>query len=462
MFFPLKFERPDCRYGETLEWKGERRGPSNIVALRVPPSPGGSARPIWRGEVQLGPQYLPSCPIHGLVLEAYRCLATHRNWVDRTSSMHRTHPANRERPKPWRTLVVVALCPQCHASLATGTALAISRAEVDEACADSQEAYDIYRSARSDFEVAAVALEEANAELDAAEYQEQRIRNAYEARQEEKAELSTRVESQAVELYMQAASGPSMGMVSLSSPSEALTAYEFLRANADQSMQSVNDLAAISSELDRLGVTLEAAVAELTTARMCSNSTADQEAAMTSALGAYDDLSDRCKELQAAYEAEQARLRAEAEERARQRAAAAASRGGSGDSGSGSTGPIIGGIICPFSPGRRIAATPGVPGVRVAGAHKGTDMMAPFDEPIYAVANGTISTGSSGLGGKTIWLLTGGVAFYYAHLSGFAVGDGASVSQGDLIAYNGNTGNASGGAHTFISRSIRVDGARAR
>ena len=116
---------------------------------------------------------------------------------------------------------------------------------------------------------------------------------------------------------MQAASGPSMGMVSLSSPSEALTAYEFLRANADESMQSVNDLASVSSELDRLGITLEAAVGELTTARdQQQEQTAEQESAMTSALGAYDDLSDRCRELQAEYEAEQARLRrAEAEER---------------------------------------------------------------------------------------------------------------------------------------------------
>ena len=156
--------------------------------------------------------------------------------------------------------------------------------------------------------MASVALDEANAELADAEYQERRIRTAYEARQEEKAELSARVESQAVELYMQAASGPSMGMVSLSSPSEALTAYEFLRANADESMQSVNDLASVSSELDRLGITLEAAVGELTTARdQQQEQTAEQESAMTSALGAYDDLSDRCRELQAEYEAEQAR-----------------------------------------------------------------------------------------------------------------------------------------------------------
>ena len=343
-------------------------------------------------------------------------------------------------------VVVATLSAVLTASLSTGTALGISRAEVDEACADSQEAYDIYRGARSDFEVAAVALDEANAELDDAEYQEQRIRNAFEARQEEKVELSTRVESQAVELYMQAASGPSMGMVSLSSPSEALTAYEFLRANADQSMQSVNDLAAVSSELDRLGVTLEAAVADLTTARdVQQEQTADQEAAMTSALGAYDDLSDRCRELQAAYEAEQARLRAEAEERARQRAAAASS-GGSSGSGGGSTGPIIGGIVCPFSPGRtHFSNSWGAP--RSGGrSHKGTDMMAPHGEPIYAVASGTVSTGSSGLGGKTIWLSTSIGAFYYAHLSDFAVGSGARVSQGDLIAYNGSTGNASASA----------------
>lgn len=361
--------------------------------------------------------------------------------------MLRKDKANDKRPRTTRTvLVVVTLTAVVTASLSTGTALGISRAEVDEACADSQEAYDIYRSARSDFEVASVALDEANAELADAEYQERRIRNAFEARQEEKAELSTRVESQAVELYMQAASGPSMGMVSLSSPSEALTAYEFLRANADESMQSVNDLAAVSSELDRLGITLEAAVGELTTTRdQQQEHTAEQESAMSAALGAYDDLSDRCREMQADYEAEQARLRAEAEERARQRAAAASS-GGSDGSGGGSTGPIIGGIICPFTPGRtHFTDSWGAP--RSGGrAHKGTDMMAPYDEPIYAVASGTVSTGSSGLGGNTIWLSTSVGSFYYAHLSGFAVGDGAQVSQGDLIAYNGNTGNASGGA----------------
>ncbi len=37
-----------------------------------------------------------------------------------------------------------------------------------------------------------------------------------------------------------------------------------------------------------------------------------------------------------------------------------------------------------------------------------------------------------------------GRSYYYAHLNGFNVSDGASVTQGDLIGFNGNTGNAAG------------------
>lgn len=336
-------------------------------------------------------------------------------------------------------------------------AQAVTRAEVDEACAESQEAYDTYRGARSDFEEAAIALETANLELSDAEYQEQRIRVIYQDRQDEQVDLRTEVESQAVELYMQATAGPSMGMLSLSSPSQALTAFEFLKSSTDQDLQSVNDLTAVSSELDRLGTDLEAAVGELISARdQQQQLTAEQEASMTSALGAYDQLTDRCKQLQAEYEAEQARIRAEEEARklreaaARERAASSGSGSGSsvgGSSGGDSSAGIVEGIICPFTPGRTHFSNSW--GARRSGGrgHRGTDMMAPMDEPIYAVASGTVSMYNRGLGGKYIWLSSdGGTAFYYAHLNEFAVGDGASVKQGDLIGYNGNTGNAAGGS----------------
>lgn len=73
-------------------------------------------------------------------------------------------------------------------------------------------------------------------------------------------------------------------------------------------------------------------------------------------------------------------------------------------------------------------------------------MMAPHGEPIYAVVSGSVRIRNGGLGGRTIWLTGGGNCYCYAHLSDFAVGNGQSMSQGDLMGYNGATGNASGGS----------------
>jgi murein DD-endopeptidase MepM/ murein hydrolase activator NlpD len=360
---------------------------------------------------------------------------------------------SRSRLRRWLVLLALVMVA---AFTSVAPAVGITQGQVDATCAESQEAYDAYRAARGEFEEAAIALEGANLALSEAEYQEQRIRDAYQGRQDEQVALRGEVQTQAVELYMQATSGPSMGMVSLSSPSQALLAYEFVRSSTDQNMQSVNDLAAASTELERLGSDLEIAVAERTDARdQQQEQTAQQEGSMTTALAAYDGLSEECRQLQAEFEAEQARLRAEAEARAqreaesRARAAESVSSGGSsggGSSGGRSTGPVVDGIICPFTPGRtHFSNTWGAP--RSGGrAHKGTDMFAPFDEPIYAVASGTVRVGNRGLGGRTIWLTASGASFYYAHLSGFAVSSGSRVSQGDLIGYNGNSGNASGGS----------------
>jgi murein DD-endopeptidase MepM/ murein hydrolase activator NlpD len=355
---------------------------------------------------------------------------------------------NRRLPRIRRNLWrggTIALAVAVASTLSGGRAEAISKSQVDAACADSQDAYDTYQGARADFEEAAVALEAANSELWDAEYQEERIRNDYEARVDERAEIQGRLQSQAVELYMQAASGPSMGMMSLSSPADALTALEFLESSTNNSQQSVTDLGAVSSELDRLGTQLAAAVVDLTAARDEQQElTSAQESAMNTALGAYEDLSEKCKEMQSRYEAEQARIRA-AEKARREAAARAASSPSSGGSSTYSGSRVVGGIICPFNPGRTHFSDSWGAGRSGGRSHKGVDMMAPYGEPIYAVVSGSVSIRNGGLGGKTIWLSGGGNSYYYAHLSDWAV-SGGSVSQGQLIAYNGATGNAAGGS----------------
>jgi peptidoglycan LD-endopeptidase LytH len=76
--------------------------------------------------------------------------------------------------------------------------------------------------------------------------------------------------------------------------------------------------------------------------------------------------------------------------------------------------------------------------------HQGTDVMAPYGAEVYAYADGAVSRESSNAyGGITLYLLgANGVEYYYAHLSRYAVPAGSRVRAGQLIAYNGQSGNA--------------------
>jgi murein DD-endopeptidase MepM/ murein hydrolase activator NlpD len=76
--------------------------------------------------------------------------------------------------------------------------------------------------------------------------------------------------------------------------------------------------------------------------------------------------------------------------------------------------------------------------------HEGTDVMAPYGAQVYAFTDGTISRESTNTyGGITLYLQgDNGVEYYYAHLSGYAVAAGTRVKAGQLIAYNGQSGNA--------------------
>jgi murein DD-endopeptidase MepM/ murein hydrolase activator NlpD len=77
-------------------------------------------------------------------------------------------------------------------------------------------------------------------------------------------------------------------------------------------------------------------------------------------------------------------------------------------------------------------------------SHQGTDVMAPHGARVYAFGNGVVSRESSSANGGIQLYLQGdnGVEYFYAHLSGYAVSTGTRVRAGQLIAYNGQTGNA--------------------
>jgi hypothetical protein len=102
---------------------------------------------------------------------------------------------------------------------------------------------------------------------------------------------------------------------------------------------------------------------------------------------------------------------------------------------------------------------------RPNGRHAGIDMENPWRAPVVAVEDGTIKYWESGLGGCMLYLYgSSGTTYMYIHLNNdltakndnrggcvkdvsFAVPNGAKVTAGQQIAWNGDSGDANGNPH---------------
>ncbi len=98
-------------------------------------------------------------------------------------------------------------------------------------------------------------------------------------------------------------------------------------------------------------------------------------------------------------------------------------------------------------------------------SHAGIDMENPWRAPIVAVEAGRVSYAESGLGGCMLYLYgRSGTMYMYIHLNNdltarndnrggcvkdvaYAVPNGAKVSAGEQVAWNGDSGDASGNPH---------------
>ncbi|MFK7918253.1 MAG: peptidoglycan DD-metalloendopeptidase family protein [Ilumatobacter sp.] len=117
--------------------------------------------------------------------------------------------------------------------------------------------------------------------------------------------------------------------------------------------------------------------------------------------------------------------------------------GGGGGNGPGAVstgGTFVDAIVCPM-PGGAYGDTWGA--ARSGGRrHEGVDIIAPRGLPIYAVTSGVVTFKFNRLGGNAVSLAgDNGNRYYYAHLDSY-VGGSRRVFQGELIGYNGDTGNA--------------------
>ena len=112
--------------------------------------------------------------------------------------------------------------------------------------------------------------------------------------------------------------------------------------------------------------------------------------------------------------------------------------------GSGLVWPVNGPVTSPF-------------GWRWGRMHEGIDIGASSGTPIHAAAAGRVIIAGwvSGYGNLTVIDHGGGLATAYGHQSGFAVGVGAEVAQGEVIGYVGCTGHCFG---PHLHFEVRVNG----
>lgn len=81
--------------------------------------------------------------------------------------------------------------------------------------------------------------------------------------------------------------------------------------------------------------------------------------------------------------------------------------------------------------------------------HQGNDIFAAFGTPVRSPANGVVNFANEPVGGKCAYVTEpDGTWYYMAHLRGFAPGvaEGSTVRVGDVLGFNGDTGDAQGGA----------------
>ncbi|MEA2362127.1 MAG: hypothetical protein QOD71_1272 [Thermoleophilaceae bacterium] len=95
--------------------------------------------------------------------------------------------------------------------------------------------------------------------------------------------------------------------------------------------------------------------------------------------------------------------------------------------------------------------------VRPGHLHSGIDIAVPEGTPIRAADSGRVALAAytGGYGNYTCVQHTASMSTCYGHQSSFAVSSGASVTQGQVIGYSGNTGNSTG---PHLHFEVRING----
>ncbi|MBV8528795.1 MAG: peptidoglycan DD-metalloendopeptidase family protein [Candidatus Dormibacteraeota bacterium] len=215
---------------------------------------------------------------------------------------------------------------------------------------------------------------------------------------------------------------------------EAQVRVDIVQITAQQQQQQsvVNQLVATKNELAQENATKQRALAALQAAQ------AADQAKVAQLTASNDNINNEIASLNAQEAAAQAAA-----------AAAAANSGGGGGGGGGGSfiwpdsGPVSQGFGCTTFQFEAYDASCPYP----HRFHNGIDIAGACGNAIVATAAGVVHIepyDPYGYGNYIIIQHGGGWSSLYGHMSGFAVGNGATVGQGQQIGREGSTGNSTG------------------
>jgi len=310
-------------------------------------------------------------------------------------------------------------------------ASAQSKSDVDRAKAAEEQALEALRAADAELEEGLEELERIQGELYNLEWRIDRLGDAITEYGDNVESLQERARLLVVEAYTTGGRNMVTTAFTASSIQDLITSQALYDAATTRDLSQLDQLAAVSRQMDRLTDELDVKQGEVQVLK-------DEQALAVENLLA---IQERAAKLHADAEAKYASVYAKYRAEQKRQAALAAAR---------ASGPAAGvpaatrDSSCPF-PGSWFINSWGYP--RSGGrTHKGTDMLGAYNAPLYAMYSGTVRLNSHYQGGRQVYVYgDDGVTYYYAHLSNYAPGlsNGQRVSRGQHIGYNGTTGNAS-------------------
>ncbi len=330
-------------------------------------------------------------------------------------------------------------------------AYSVDEEDVEQARQEREQAARERAAALADLDSAVAAYEALNAELQELTFRVGRLRSQIDLYESQSRDLRDEIRTQAVDSYMHGDERD--GLSAVFNPEvvqQSIIAREVLALAIDSDSASLDSLLAVTAEMDRLQESLRTDSARVEELRV----EADAVVARMDELFAQADaeFNQAQSEFVAASAALAEQRRREEEERQRREAEQRVRdliRASLGAPSLGVPMSITPGVICPVAAPTFFINSWGFPrsGGRV---HLGTDMFAAYRAPLVAVGDGVVRLSTSSLGGIVVHLWADhGVDYFYAHLDAYAPGltSGQRVTRGQLLGYNGDTGNAASGAY---------------